>query len=56
MLVYWVQVNARDVPLSTKAITLLSNLKQRSKQADDKIFGMRADAITRAFDRAESGP
>ncbi|HAM5524129.1 TPA: site-specific integrase, partial [Escherichia coli] len=44
--------NARDVPLSTKAVMVLSNLKERSKQADDKVFGMRADAITRAFDRA----
>lgn len=51
MLVYWVQVNARDIPLSTKAIMVLSNLKERSKQADDKVFGMHADAITRAFDR-----
>ncbi len=44
--------NARDVPLPTKAVMVLSNLKERSKQADDKVFGMRADAITRAFDRA----
>lgn len=44
--------NARDVPLSTKAVTLLSHLKECSKQTDDKVFDMRADAITRAFDRA----
>ncbi|MEC5319657.1 site-specific integrase [Brenneria populi subsp. brevivirga] len=44
--------NARDVPLSTKVITILSNLKDRSKQNGDKVFYMRADAITRAFDRA----
>lgn len=44
--------NARDVPLSTKAITILSNLKEHSKPAADKVFDMRADAITRAFDRA----
>ncbi|WP_313113008.1 tyrosine-type recombinase/integrase [Pseudescherichia sp.] len=44
--------NARDVPLSTKAITILSNLKDRSRQTGDKVFDMRADAITRAFDRA----
>ena len=44
--------NARDVPLSTKAITILSSLKEHSKPAADKVFDMRADAITRAFDRA----
>lgn len=44
--------NARDVPLSTKAITILSSLKEHSKQTTDKVFDMRADAITRAFDRA----
>ncbi|SQZ17898.1 CPS-53 (KpLE1) prophage protein [Escherichia coli] len=35
-----------------RAGTILSNLKERSKQTDDKVFDMRADAITRAFDRA----
>lgn len=44
--------NDRDVPLSTKAITILSSLKEHSKPAADKVFDMRADAITRAFDRA----
>ncbi|QLM40477.1 tyrosine-type recombinase/integrase [Escherichia coli] len=44
--------NARDVPLSTKAITILSSLKEHSKPTADKVFDMRADAITRAFDRA----
>ncbi|AOR64252.1 MULTISPECIES: site-specific integrase [Pectobacteriaceae] len=44
--------NARDVPLSTKAITILSSLKEHSEQTADKVFNMRADAITRAFDRA----
>lgn len=34
--------NARDVPLSTKAVTLLSYLRERSKQTDDKAFDMRA--------------
>ena len=40
--------NARDVPFSTKAITILSSLKEHSKQTTDKVFDMRADAITRA--------
>lgn len=44
--------HARDVPLSTKAVVTLSSLQQRSKPADDKVFDMRADAITRAFNRA----
>lgn len=48
--------NARDVPLSTKAITILSSLKEHSKPAADKVFDMRADAITRAFDRAVKRP
>jgi integrase len=41
--------NARDVPFSTKAITILSSLKEHSKQTTDKVFDMRADAIIRAF-------
>ena len=40
--------NARDVPFSTKAITILSSLKEHSKQTTDKVFDMRADAIIRA--------
>lgn len=44
--------NARDIPLSTKAVTILASLKQCSKPTDDKVFDMRADAITRAFNRA----
>lgn len=44
--------NTRDVPLSTKAVTIQSSLKEHSKQTADKVFDMRADAITRAFDRA----
>ncbi|HBN1678368.1 TPA: site-specific integrase, partial [Escherichia coli] len=44
--------NARDVPLSTKAIKMLSNLKEHAKLGTDKVFNMRADAITQAFDRA----
>lgn len=31
-----------------KAITILYSLKEHSKQTADKVFDMRADAITRA--------
>ncbi|MHB8455410.1 MAG: site-specific integrase [Acidiferrobacterales bacterium] len=41
--------DARTVPLSSKAIKLLSNLPRR---LDGRVWGMRADSITHAFERA----
>ena len=40
---------ARTVPLSRKARTVLSNLPRR---LDGSVWGLRADSITQAFDRA----
>lgn len=41
---------ARDVPLSTRAIEALSERKSGRKSG--RVFAIRADAVTRAFDRA----
>lgn len=41
--------DARDVPLTTAAVELLRGLERR---ADGRVFGMRADSVTQAFDRA----
>ena len=40
---------SREVPLSSKAIELLQSLPRR---IDGRVFGLAADSITRAFDRA----
>lgn len=40
---------ARTIPLSTKAITILNKLPRR---IDNKVFSLKPDSITQAFDRA----
>lgn len=56
--------SSRDVPLSTKAVAILQSLLDAKEagrdddsdedidDADDPVFAMRGDAITRAFERA----
>lgn len=57
--------NSRDVPLSTRAVTVLESLKvkydverenegknQSGMLVDCRVFRVRSDAVTRAFDRA----
>ena len=43
--------NARDVPLSSKAIALFENFAEPDSR-QGAVFNMNADAITRAFERA----
>lgn len=43
--------DARDVPLSTTAIDIL---KAQPKNAAGRVFGVRADSITQAFERARN--
>lgn len=57
--------SARDVPLSTRAATVLSEIRKCSPQTDanefvegigppnlSRVFNIRSDAVTRAFERA----
>ncbi|MCB4787350.1 site-specific integrase [Delftia sp. Lp-1] len=42
----------RDVPLSSKAVEVLRILQERSEAMKGRVCNLRADAVTRAFDRA----
>lgn len=52
--------DARDVPLSSRAVAVLQALKDAREDADDdaneddvdRVFKIRSDAVTRAFERA----
>lgn len=47
--------SARDVPLSSKAVKVLQALRDRldaNERGHGVVFAMRADAVTRAFERA----
>lgn len=42
----------RDVPLSSRAVEVLRILQERVDARRGRVFDLRADAVTRAFDRA----
>lgn len=53
--------SSRDVPLSTRAVNILAALQKvddcveadfESTEDDGRVFGIRSDAVTRAFERA----
>lgn len=44
--------SSRDVPLSSKAVETLYMLRAQVDARKGKVFDIRADAVTRAFDRA----
>lgn len=48
--------SARDVPLSTKAVAILQTLRDKRADRDarvtGRVFSIRSDAVTRAFERA----
>ncbi len=44
--------SSRDVPLSSKAVEVLRILREQVDTKKGPVFDLRADAVTRAFDRA----
>ncbi|MGE8449996.1 MAG: integrase [Pseudomonadales bacterium] len=44
--------SSRGVPLSSKAVEVLKELREKSSGKVTRIFDMRADAVTKAFERA----
>lgn len=44
--------NARDVPLSSKAVVILQALHDTHSRDSGVVFAIRADGVTQAFDRA----
>lgn len=44
--------SSRDVPLSSKAVEVLRILREQADAKKGVVFNLRADAVTRAFDRA----
>ncbi|KJV29337.1 hypothetical protein VI06_10565 [Aquitalea magnusonii] len=43
---------SRDVPLSSMAVAVLKELQQPTHALEGKVFDVRSDAVTRAFERA----
>ncbi|WP_367949135.1 tyrosine-type recombinase/integrase, partial [Paraburkholderia sp. NMBU_R16] len=45
--------SSRDVPLSTRAVEVLKEQRKAAKtrSGDDRVFPIRSDAVTRAFER-----